>query len=124
MATPFLLRLRRQMPLDLAPAPHHQFDTLRQIWIDTTTDEPLVSSLRATATQFGETTITETREGTDQPDAAHLLGSPFGETTLTKTSEGSDQPELLFSSFGETTKTATREGMDVSELACAVDSDI
>ena len=43
--------------------------------------------------QFGETTLTETREGVDQPEGSTIQASQLGETTLTKTHEGADQTE-------------------------------
>lgn len=70
--------------------------------------------MRTQASQFGETSMTETREGADQTDTAVYtpsLGdsiqapahtgvnrsdlfeaSRFGETTMTRAPEGSDQP--------------------------------
>lgn len=83
---------------------------------------PLVGAVRDrnTATPFGETTITETKEGHDDSEIASHLGTPFGETTLTKTSEGRDETETTFmSNFGETTYTASREGTDQGETPLA-----
>ena len=56
---------------------------------------PSVSCMRTHAqpTQFGETTLTETREGVDQTEGNTLQASQLGETTLTKTREGADQSE-------------------------------
>jgi len=45
------------------------------------------------ASQFGETTLTRTREGADQTEDTSLEGSQFGETTLTNTQEGADLTE-------------------------------
>ena len=71
------------------------------------------------ATQYGETTVTATREGLDQTDRA-IQASQLGETTFTRTREGADQseaPAVQASQLGETTLTKTREGADQSEGA-------
>jgi len=92
------------------------YDPLRQIWISSESGKPLVLELAVHASQFGETSLTETREGVDQSELAHVRASNFGETTVTKTWEGQDQTEGAFAStFGETTKTATGEGADQPE---------
>lgn len=118
---PFVLLGRKKLPPESTPSPEHEYDRHRQLWIDRISGEPLVSRMHGHAqpTQFGETTITETREGTDQSEGTSLQASQFGETTLTKTREGADQSEgvLQASQFGETTHTATREGADQTESA-------
>ena len=43
---------------------------------------------------FGETLITETVEGVDQPETTALSASPFGETLHTATVESADNPEI------------------------------
>jgi hypothetical protein len=97
------------------------YDEHRQLWIDKISGMPLVSCLRTYAqSQFGETTLTETREGADQTEAAALQGSEFGETIQTRTREGMDQTETTSfqaSQLGETTLTKTQEGADQTERA-------
>src|SRR5882762_5221913 len=124
--TPFVLLGRKKLPPDSAPSPEHVYDDDRQLWIDRSSGIPLVLSMQAHAqrSQFGETTMTETREGVDQSEGTTFQASQFGETTLTKTREGADQSEgadeienTVFhaSQFGETTNTRTREGTDQTE---------
>ena len=118
--TPYILQGRKKLPPENAPEPEHVYDTVRQLWIDRDSGTPLVSLMRAHAepTKFGETTITETREGADRTESA-VQASDFGETFQTRTPEGVDQTEgntlLRASSLGETTLTKTREGVDHSE---------
>jgi hypothetical protein len=118
---PFVLLGRKKLPPESAPSPEHTYDDHRQLWIDKTSGEPLVSLMkgRAQPTQFGETTFTESREGADQTEGITFEASQFGETTLTKTREGADQSEgatpFRATQFGETTHTATREGVDQAE---------
>lgn len=116
--TPFILRERRKLPPDSGPSPDHEFDESRQVWMHLPSGRPLVVAVRDrnAATPFGETTITETKEGHDESEIASHLGTPFGETTLTKTSEGRNETEMTFmTNFGETTYTASREGTDQRE---------
>ena len=130
MTEPFLLRKRFLLPRDSGPQPHHIYDTDRQIWIDAASGLPLVRVMSARTTQsaFGETRLTEAREGVDPPRA--VAASQFGETLLTKTVEGHDQSELASglqeehepsqqsaSLFGETTITRSSEGQDRVALA-------
>ena len=117
--TPYILLGRKKLPPESAPSPEDVYDQQRQVWIDKNSGMPLVSCMRTHAhpTQFGETTLTETREGVDQPEGA-VHASQFGETINTRTREGVDQPEgnaLQASQLGETTLTKTREGADQSE---------
>jgi hypothetical protein len=119
---PFVLKGRRKLPPESDPSEEQVYDEYRQLWIDKRFGTPVVSCLRTQAqpSQFGETTITETREGADQVEAASLEASKFGETTMTKTMEGADQFEvtaLAASQFGGTTLTATIEGADQNEVA-------
>lgn len=139
MTEPFLLRKRVRLPRDAGPEPHHVYDLDRQIWVDTTAGLPLVTVMSARTAQstFGETRLTETREGVDPPGA--LTASQFGETQLTKTVEGHDQSEAasamlgettiatddqdrvaVASNFGETTRTFTQEGVDAPEIAADI----
>lgn len=119
--TPFVLLGRKKLPPESAPSPEHVYDDDRQLWIDKSSGLPLVLCMQTHAqlSPFGETTMTETREGVDQTEGATLRGSQFGETTLTKTREGADQSEgaalLRASQFGETINTRTREGVDQAE---------
>jgi hypothetical protein len=119
--TPFVLLGRKKLPPESTPSPEHVYDDDRQLWIERSSGIPLVSIMQAYAqrSQFGETTMTETREGVDQSEGTTFQASQFGETTLTKTREGADQSEgaanFQASQFGETTHTATREGVDQTE---------
>ena len=119
--TPFILRGRRKLPPESAPSANEVYDEHQQLWIDRTTGEHLVRRMQAGSnpTQFGETTMTETREGTDQSEVTTLEASQFGETSMSKTREGVDQGEIseqFSSQFGETTVTATHEGADQTEV--------
>jgi hypothetical protein len=117
--TPFILSARKKLPPEGPPSENEEYDRVRQLWIDRGSKEPLVSRLHknAVASQYGETSITETREGADQTEGT-LQASPYGETTITKTHEGADQTEATSwtaSTHGETCVTFTREGTDQSE---------
>ena len=103
--TPYILLGRKKLPSESIPSPEHVYDERRQLWIDMNTGVPLVSCMRTQASQFGETSMTETREGADQTEGAvHapeiegmvesdvLQASRFGETTMTKAPEGTDTP--------------------------------
>ena len=121
---PFVLRGSKPLPLETGPAGNHSYDGELQIWIDTATGEALVLS-GTSGSRFGETTITETREGADSTEVTSLDASRFGETTMTKTFEGTDQVEgcaALASRFGETVVTATVEGADQSEISSVPDA--
>lgn len=112
------LALRHTHPLRADPPPDEavRYDAALGFWIDARTQRPLVLN-RATAgtSNFGETTLTETGEGTDQRE---ITASAFGETTNSRSMEGTDQTEVaMFSTFGETTKTATGEGTDQNEIS-------
>jgi len=119
--TLFVLLGRTKLPPESGPSPEHVYDGDRQLWIDKSSGTPLVLCMHAYAqpSPYGETTMTETREGVDQTEGTALHASQFGETTLTKTREGADQSEgaalLRASQFGETTHTRTREGADQTE---------
>lgn len=119
--TPFVLLGRKKLPRENAPSSEHVYDADLQLWIDRSSGVPLVSCMQAHAqrSQFGETTMTETREGVDQSEGTIFQASQFGETTLTKTRKGADQSEgaaaFRASQFGETTHTRTREGTDQTE---------
>jgi hypothetical protein len=118
---PFVLMGRKKLPPESAPSDEQLYDVHLQLWIDKKSGMPLVSLMRANAqpTRFGETTMTETREGVDQTEGATFQASQFGETIITKTHEGADQSErtasFQASQFGETTHTRTREGVDQTE---------
>ena len=119
--TPFILLGRKKLPPEGAPSPDHTYDASKQLWIDSISGIPLVLRTQGHAqrSQYGETTLTETREGADQSEGSIFQMSQFGETTLTKTREGADQTEgvdfLRASQFGETVHTRTREGVDQTE---------
>lgn len=122
--TPFVLLGRKKLPPETKPSPEEVYDDDRQLWVDKSSGVPLVLRMQGheRASSYGETTMTETREGVDQSEGAaiHVFdASPFGETTITKTQEGADQAEggtsLEASSYGETVQTRTREGVDQPE---------
>jgi hypothetical protein len=118
--TPFILKGAIKIPPESDIPSEHVYDRQRQIWIDRSSNVPVVSSAEAHASRYGETTVSETREGADQTEVASIQASKFGETTMTKSMEGADQGEiaaLAISRFGETTVTATLEGADHSEVA-------
>jgi len=137
---PFVLRDRRPLPDEIQPNEDVRFDNERQLWINTVSGRPLVlefSSSQANqgprASQFGETTITRTRESVDQSEITQA--SAFGETVVTRAQEGIDPIEqppprrsetsledvawdrsvLERTKSGETTITATHEGIDQVE---------
>lgn len=111
---PFVLRTRVVLPPDPSPSGEHCYDYVRQIWINVTSGMPVVTENNTQqASKFGETSITETREGADQSEVSTINASRFGETSMTKTSEGHDQGEsILASKFGETSITRAPEGHD------------
>ena len=120
--TPFVLLGRKKLPPEATPSPEEIYDNNRQLWVDKASVMPLVLRMQGQAqrSQYGETTITETREGVDQSEGTALIASQYGETTHTATREGIDQTEnivLQASPFGETTITKTREGVDQTEGA-------
>ena len=118
--TPFILLVRKRLPPEDDPSDEHVYDENLQLWIDKRSGKPLVLSLgtRSEQTKLGETAITATREGVDQPEGTGLQASQFGEITLTDTREAADQAEgaaLHVSQFGETIHTRTKEGADQTE---------
>lgn len=124
--SPFILEGRKKLPPDPAPSSEEEYDQVRQLWVDRKTQEPLVSRMHheVLASQYGETSLTDTREGADQSEST-LQMSSYGETTMTKTREGSDMTEASAwnaSSYGETIKTATREGADQPDRAISASS--
>ena len=126
MVQPFILKGATRIPPETDGSPEHVYDRQLQVWIDRRSGVPVVSNMGADASRYGETTVTETREGADQGEVASIHASRFGETTMTKTMEGADQGEvtaLAASRLGETTVTATREGADQSEVALTQYSD-
>jgi hypothetical protein len=151
--TPFVLRDCRELPPEPGPSGDQEFDRRLQLWVCKESGLPLVLSMQARDSTFGETTITETREGVDQPDTSNMSASQFGETTITRSDgEGADQPffsdlsssqfgettrlrvtELaaqatllddLASQFGETTLTKTQEGVDQPEIFALFETDM
>ena len=123
---PFILKGRKKLPPEPAASSEEEYDQHRQLWVDRKSQEPLVSRIQREieASQYGETSLTETREGADQTDSA-FHASSYGETTVTKTREGADMTEastLDASSYGETIKTATREGADQPDRAIGASS--
>jgi hypothetical protein len=123
--TPFILIGRRELPPENEPAPQHVYDADLQIWIDSEKNLPLVQCLstRAEPTQFGETTLTETREGADRPEGASVEASNFRQTIRTQSREGVDQTEataVRASQIGETTLSKTQEGAAGGKADCRV----
>jgi hypothetical protein len=98
---PFVLRRPTPIPGDTLPSSNEFYDPHLQIWISRKHSRPLVSikseNSSSEPTEFGETVITETREGIDQMErivgADDIRASDFGETVLTKTREVIDQSE-------------------------------
>ncbi len=110
---PFVVRQRTPLPACASAAPEHHYDPVQQLWISLDSGEPLVlrrirdAHSRLVASEFGETIVTRTVEGTDQSEGRidhdcgaslstalpALSASQFGETTLTETGEGIDQSE-------------------------------
>ena len=123
---PFILEARKRLPPEPVASSEEEYDQQRQLWIDRKSQEPLVCRIHSEiqASQYGETSLTETREGADQADSAIQMSS-YGETTVTKTREGADMTEASSwdaSSYGETIKTATREGADQPDRAITASS--
>jgi hypothetical protein len=124
---PFILKGTTKVPPERGMPLGHVYDSQRQIWVDSRSGIPVVASAVGGASRYGETTLSETREGVDQTEVVSIHGSRFGETTLTKTMEGVDQGEsaaLAASRFGETTVTATQEGHDQSEVTAVQSFDV
>lgn len=69
----------------------------QQLWIDADGVPIVMKQANSKASDFGETTVTLTREGIDQTESEISLASDYGETTFTKTSEGHDATEVLCS---------------------------
>jgi hypothetical protein len=122
--TPFILKGCNRLCAESAPTTDQIYDEYLQLWINRTSKVPIVIEMqrRIEASKFGETTITETREGADQSEVSSLIASQFGETTETRMpAEGTDQPitvHALSSQFGETTMTkAHGEGADAEMLS-------
>ncbi|WP_319406139.1 hypothetical protein [uncultured Desulfosarcina sp.] len=95
------------------------YDNDRQIWVDKQTNLPLVETFnKQKFSNYGETIMTETKEGVDQSEV--LSSSDFGETISTATNEGIDQREIVnqdsSTDFGETIMTKTSEGIDQREI--------
>ncbi|WP_428673345.1 hypothetical protein [Reyranella sp.] len=124
---PFILREKLKLASEPAPSTQHTYDQVRQIWIDRKSGKPLVMLLErgSLSSQFGETTLTETREGVDQTESSNVHDSQFKETALTGTREAAKQREVIAlrpSQFGETSTTATLEGVDQSDTSVALSS--
>ena len=124
MSQLFVLQRKTQLPDDPAPSVRERYDPTLQLWLDAESGEPIVTRERHSKTQssFGETTLTETKEGADQSEIATLHASRFGETTLTKTQEGTDQSEgsaSWTSRFGEAVNSESGDGDHQSEIQSA-----
>lgn len=98
MAEAFILKNRKRLSKNIEPDHSHLYDPILQLWINTSTGEPVVTELtnRLKASQFGETTMTKTSgEGVDHTGEALQLMSQFGETSITETREGVDSSESV-----------------------------
>ena len=62
---PFVLLGRKKIIPESAPLSEHVYDHDKQLWIEKSSGTPLVLCIqsRAQASPYGETTMTETREG-------------------------------------------------------------
>lgn len=123
--SPFVLQGKRPLAADCSPSENERYDDYRQLWIDCGSGVPLVLCIAPRSSKFGETTLTETREGVDQNETSILSASTFRETSMSKTQEGVDQveaTEIFASQFGETVLTRTNEGTDQSEASACVAS--
>lgn len=110
--TPYILLNRKKLPLESIPSPEYVYDQHQQLWIVKNSGVPLVCCMRTHASQFGETSITETREGADQTDTAVYVPG-LGEADQASAHEGMDQGDLIQASrFGETSMTRAPEGSD------------
>ena len=122
----FILAGRKKLPPEPAPSPAERYDSLLQLWVDCASGQPLIECLshEPAESKYGETSITETREGADQSEGT-WQATAYGETTMTKTREGADQSEassLQASQYGESIHTATREGADQPDRAVGMSS--
>lgn len=118
--TPFILKGAVKIEPDDESSTEYFYDRDLQVWVNHRTGVPVIlSNDDPSPTRYGETTMTETREGADQTEITQIHASRFGETSLTKTFEGADQGEgsgLTASRFGETSLTRTQEGVDEREV--------
>ena len=124
---PFILKGATKLPEESSPAREQVYDANLQLWIDTRAGVPLVSAVVSRADPEADTD--GQTGGPASADPAHvpcMKPSPFGETVVTETIEGVDQPEIaafLASPFGETVHTATVESVDNPEIAVAYQDD-
>lgn len=117
---PFVLLGRVKVPSDGPRSDDQVYDPQLQLWLSRATGEPIVLQKPLRGSEFGETTVTATREGLDQSEITDLSLSDFGETPMTKTSEGQDESEIsahVPSEFGETIITRSHEGCDQTEVS-------
>lgn len=122
----FVLAGRKKLPPEPVPSLAERYDPSLQLWVDCASGQPLVEclSLGSAGSKYGETSMTDTREGADQSEGT-LQATTYGETTRTKTREGADQSEasgLQASQYGESIHTATREGADQPDRAVGMSS--
>jgi hypothetical protein len=121
--TPFILKGCKKLTAETEPSSEQRYDRHSQLWINQSSGMPIVIEMQRLlkASKFGETTITETREGADQSEISSYEASQFGETTITRVQgEGADEPmiaDMLSPQFGETTHTASPEGIDEPRLS-------
>ena len=119
---PFILKGAIKVLPENAPLPEQVYDSQRQLWIDNRTGVPLViSNVNAESSRFGETSMTEAREGVDLAATDPILASRYGETALASMGGGGEREVAPLSStrFGETTVTRTVEGADNPESVSA-----
>jgi hypothetical protein len=113
---------RRLLPKEPQPLLEQFYDPIRQVWADRLSGALAVEQMRyrPAASAFGETTLTEAREGADHAASPLLAASNLGKTPITQQDEGADErvpADLLASRFGETTMTkASGEGADQTAI--------
>lgn len=98
---PYILSVCKSIPAEETVLDEQYYDEAIQCWIDSRSGDPVVTRQPGSASKFGETTMTETREGADQSEVASFAVSQFGETTITKTAEGVDQTEIADGALAE-----------------------
>jgi hypothetical protein len=84
--TPFILKGCKKLAAETEPSSEQRYDRYSQLWINQNSGTPVIIELQrlVQASKFGETTITETREGADQSEISSYEASQFGETTITR----------------------------------------
>jgi hypothetical protein len=88
--TPFILMGRKKLPPESAPSDEQVYDDYRQLWINKKSGKPVVTAIqvKSQVSNFGETTISKTQEGVDQPEGTDLSASSFGENDVNRDARG------------------------------------